>query len=48
MESVGGIKGANDLIDGVKQDTLGNTAATGTALNEIAKIVNIHVGVGQG
>jgi hypothetical protein len=48
MESVGGIKGADDFVNCVKQDTSGNTAATGTALNEIAKIVDIHVGVGQG
>jgi hypothetical protein len=47
MESVGGIKGANDLVNGVKQDSAGNTVATGTALNQIAKIVDIHVGVGQ-
>jgi hypothetical protein len=48
MESVGRIKGADDFVNGVKQDTSGNTAATGTASNEIAKIINIHVGVGQG
>jgi hypothetical protein len=48
MEGVEGIKGANDLVNGVKQDTAGNTAATGTALNQITKIVDIHVGVGQG
>jgi hypothetical protein len=48
MECVGGIKGADDLVDGMKEDTSDNTAATGTALNEIAKIVDMHVGVGQG
>jgi hypothetical protein len=48
MESVGGTKGADDFVNCVKQDTSGNTAATGTALNKIAKIVNILVGVGQG
>jgi hypothetical protein len=47
MESVGGIKGADDFFNGVKQDTTSNTMATGTALNEIAKIVDIHVSVGQ-
>jgi hypothetical protein len=40
MESVGGIKTADDLfISCVKQDTMGNMTAMGTALNEIAKIV---------
>ena len=48
MEGVGGIKGANDFVDGMEQDTTGNTAAAGIALNEVAKIVNVHIGVCQG
>jgi hypothetical protein len=47
MEGVGRIQRANDFVNRVKEDATGNTTATGIALDEIAKIINIHVGVGQ-
>ena len=47
MESMGGVKGANDFVDGMEQDATSNTAPARIALNQIAKIINVYIGVAQ-
>jgi hypothetical protein len=37
------IEGAKDVINGMKENTAGDTTTTGIALNEVTKIVNVHV-----
>jgi hypothetical protein len=39
------IKRAKDVIDGMKKYTVGDTVMVGIALNEVAKVVNVHVSV---
>jgi hypothetical protein len=48
MKVVGRIKGANDFIDSMEQDTSRNTSLTCINLNQVAKIINVNIGVTQG
>ena len=48
MESMGGVKGANDLVDGMEQDATSDTAPARIALNQVAEIINVYIGVTQG
>jgi hypothetical protein len=45
MESLGGVKRANDVVDGMEQDTTSNTTTVRIALNQVAEIVNVDIGV---
>jgi hypothetical protein len=45
MKFVGRIQGANDFIDSMEQDTSHDTSPTGITLNQVAKIVNVNIGV---
>jgi hypothetical protein len=48
MKGVGGIQGAKDFINRMKQDPAGDATTTGVALDQITKIINVHIGVRQG
>jgi hypothetical protein len=39
MEGMGGVKGTNDLVDGMEQDT---------SSNQVAEVINVDIGVAQG
>jgi hypothetical protein len=47
MKSVGRVQRSNDFVDGMKQDTMCNTPTTSIALDQVTKIVDIHIGVCQ-
>jgi hypothetical protein len=49
LEGMGGVKGTNDLVDGMEQDTLSDTAPTRITLNQVAEVINVvDIGVTQG
>jgi hypothetical protein len=48
MKVMGKIQGANDFINSTEQDTACNTSSTGITLNQVAKIINVNIGVTQG
>jgi hypothetical protein len=48
VKFVGRIKRAKDFVDGMEQDTASNTAPPGITLDQIAKIINVDIGVTQG
>jgi hypothetical protein len=48
MECMGGVKGTNDLVDGMEQDTSSDTAPTRITLNQVAEVINVDIGVTQG
>jgi hypothetical protein len=43
MEGMEGVKGTNDLVDGMEQDTSSNTAPTRVALNQVAEVINVDI-----
>jgi hypothetical protein len=45
VKIMGGIKRADDFIDGMEQDPSSDTTPTGRALNKVAKIINVDIGV---
>jgi hypothetical protein len=48
VKVMGRIQGANDFIDSMEQDPARNTSSTGITLNQVAKIVDVNIGVTQG
>jgi hypothetical protein len=48
MEGMGGVKGTNDLVDGMEQDTSSDAAPTCITLNQVAEVINVDIGVAQG
>jgi hypothetical protein len=37
------IERAKDVINGMKENTAGDTMTTGIALNEVTKVINVHI-----
>ena len=48
MEGMGGVKRANDVVDGMEQYTTSNATTVRIALNQVAEIINVDIGVAQG
>jgi hypothetical protein len=48
VKLMGGIEGTENLINGMEQDPTGDAMTAGITLDQVAKIVDVHIGVCQG